>query len=122
MIECRNLTKVYGTETRALDGVSFTLPEKSFTAITGRSGSGKTTLMNLLAALDRPTGGEVRIGGESLAGRSEEKLSRWRSSSVGVVFQFFQLLPTLTVIENVLLPMEFARAVPVADRTKRAFS
>jgi putative ABC transport system ATP-binding protein len=122
MIECRNLTKVYGAEVRALDGVSFILPEGSFTAVTGRSGSGKTTLMNLLAALDRPTGGEVLIGGQSLSGRSEEQLSRWRSASVGVVFQFFQLLPTLTVIENVLLPMEFSRAVPSRNRLKRARS
>jgi putative ABC transport system ATP-binding protein len=120
MIECRNLSKIYGAEVRALDDVSFTLPEGSFTAVTGRSGSGKTTLMNLLAALDRPTGGEVLIGGQSLSGRSEEQLSRWRSASVGVVFQFFQLLPTLTVIENVLLPMEFSRAVPAKGRLKRA--
>jgi len=122
MIECRNLTKVYGADVRALDGVSFTLPEGSFTAVTGRSGSGKTTLMNLLAALDRPTGGEVLIGGQSLSGRSEEQLSRWRSASVGVVFQFFQLLPTLTVIENALLPMEFSRAVPAKNRLNRARS
>jgi putative ABC transport system ATP-binding protein len=120
MIECHNLTKDYGNEVRALDGVSFTLPEHSFTAVTGRSGSGKTTLMNLLAALDRPTGGEVRIAGQNLSGWSEEKLSRWRSGSVGVVFQFFQLLPTLTVVENVLLPMEFAKAVPASGRLKRA--
>ncbi len=122
MIECRNLSKVYGAQTRALDNVSFALPEKSFTAVTGRSGSGKTTLMNLLAALDQPSSGEVLVRGTSLSGWSEAKLSQWRSRSVGVVFQFFQLLPTLTVVENVLLPMEFGRAAPPGVRLGRAMA
>jgi putative ABC transport system ATP-binding protein len=120
MIVCRNLTKEYeGGRTRALDRVSFRLEPGTFTAVTGRSGSGKTTLMNLIAALDRPTDGEVEVGGIALSNLGEAGLSRWRGRNLGVVFQFFQLLPTLTIAENVLLPMEFTPVVPVRDRMDR---
>ncbi|MEM1248539.1 MAG: ABC transporter ATP-binding protein [Acidobacteriota bacterium] len=92
----------------AVDDVSFDLVEGETVALVGRSGSGKTTLLHLLAGLDRPTHGALRFRGEPLHERSEEQLAAWRARHVGVVFQFFQLLPTLTVLENVLLPRELA--------------
>lgn len=121
MIVCHSITKTYeGAQSRALDEVSFTLQPGTFTAVTGRSGSGKTTLMNLLAALDRPTEGHIEVDGTVLGTLNETQLSRWRSTNLGVVYQFFQLLPTLTVLENVLLPMEFARSVAPRGRRARA--
>ena len=123
IISCENVSKVYeGATTRALDAIEFSIEEGSFTAITGKSGSGKTTLMNILAALDRPTSGEVTIQGRKITGLNEKKLSQWRGTHVGVVFQFFQLLPTLTVVENVLLPMEFSKSIPPRRRYDRALS
>jgi putative ABC transport system ATP-binding protein len=86
----------------------------------GRSGSGKTTLLNMLAGIDRPTSGVVRTAGADLGSLSESGLAAWRGRKVGLVFQFFQLLPTLTVIENVMLPMDFAKKVPVGERRDRA--
>ncbi len=120
IIECRNVGKIYpGFENRALDDVGFTVAEGSFVTITGRSGSGKTTLLNLLTGIDRPTSGDVVVAGQTLAAMNEKTLSRWRGRTIGVVFQFFQLLPTLTVAENVLLPMEFCSVGRPADRLKR---
>ena len=95
------------TTFRALDGVSLDLPRAAFVAVVGRSGSGKSTLVNMLGGLDRPTQGSVEVNGERLERLDEDALSRWRGKNVGVVFQFFQLLPTLTVAENVALPMDF---------------
>ncbi|MBA3367062.1 MAG: ABC transporter ATP-binding protein, partial [Geodermatophilaceae bacterium] len=84
------------------------------------SGSGKTTLLNLLAGIDRPTSGIVRAANADLGSLSEDGLAAWRGRNVGLVFQFFQLLPTLTVIENVMLPMDFASKLPVGERRDRA--
>src|SRR5262249_25119368 len=84
------------------------------------SGSGKTTLLNLLAGIDRPTAGGVRVAGIDLGSLSESGLAAWRGRNIGLVFQFFQLLPTLTVIENVMLPMGFAKKIPVGERRDRA--
>jgi len=106
----REVTKTYavgGGTFRALDRVSLELPPGTFTAVVGRSGSGKSTLVNLLAGLDHPTSGSIRVGGVGIDGLSEDELSLWRGKHVGVVFQAFQLLPTLTVAENVALPMDF---------------
>jgi putative ABC transport system ATP-binding protein len=123
MIVCEGITKVYeGSGAKALDEVSFSIEEGTFTAITGKSGSGKTTLLNILAALDRPSSGVVTIHGRRITGLGERELSRWRGAQVGVVFQFFQLLPTLTVVENVLLPMEFSRTIEPRHRYSRALA
>ena len=120
IINCRNISKIYeGSDTKALDGIELSIEEGSFTAVVGKSGSGKTTLMNLLAALDRPSTGEVIVEGQRITSMTEKELSRWRGSHVGVVFQFFQLLPTLTVAENVLLPMEFSKRFPSGARLQR---
>jgi putative ABC transport system ATP-binding protein len=110
-ISFNNVTKKFitgsGTFT-ALDNVSFTLKRGEFATIVGRSGSGKSTLLNMLAAIDRPSDGEVIVDQVSVQLMSENEASLWRRTTTGIVFQFFQLLPTLTILENVMLPMEFA--------------
>ncbi len=104
----------------AVDGISLDIASGEFVAIVGRSGSGKTTLLNLLAGIDRPTSGTVRVAGADLGSLSESGLAAWRGRNVGLVFQFFQLLPTLTVVENVMLPMDFAKMIPISERRDRA--
>ncbi len=89
-----------------LNDMTFVVPNQSLFAINGPSGSGKSTLLNILTGIDRPSSGRVVFGGEELSARSENKLARWRGRHVGIVFQFFQLLPTLTALENVLLALE----------------
>ena len=104
----------------AIDHLSLDIAQGEFVAVVGRSGSGKTTLLNLLAGIDRPTSGTVWAAGAELGRLSESGLAAWRGRNVGLVFQFFQLLPTLTVIENVMLPMDFAKTIPVGERRERA--
>jgi len=106
----------------AVDHLSLDIEQGEFVAIVGRSGSGKTTLLNLLAGIDRPTSGVVHAAGADLGSLSESGLAGWRGRNVGLVFQFFQLLPTLTVAENVMLPMDFARKIPVDGRRERALN
>src|SRR5689334_8369811 len=109
LVRAERLSRVIQTRaqrTVILDDVSFTVPAQSLFAINGPSGSGKSTLLNLLTGIDRPTSGKVLFGGKELRGRSENALARWRGRNVGIVFQFFQLIPTLTALENVLLALE----------------
>jgi putative ABC transport system ATP-binding protein len=123
VIELSEVVKTYplpAGEVVAIDHLSLTIAESEFVAIVGRSGSGKTTLLNLIAGIDRPTSGTVRVAGTELGSLSESELAGWRGENVGLVFQFFQLLPTLTVIENVMLPMDFAKKIPVGERRNRA--
>jgi putative ABC transport system ATP-binding protein len=107
-------------EVVAVDHLSFDIAPGEFVAIVGRSGSGKTTLLNLLAGIDRPTSGTVHAADADLGSLSESGLAAWRGRNVGLVFQFFQLLPTLTVLENVMLPMDFAKKIPANVRDDRA--
>ena len=104
----------------ALDGVTLEVQPAAFTAIVGQSGSGKSTLLSLVAGLDRPTRGEVIVGGTAVHALDERALTAWRARAVGIVFQFFQLLPTLTVLENVMLPMDFAGRWPRGEQVARA--
>jgi putative ABC transport system ATP-binding protein len=112
LVQLSNLTKIYdGAGTRpAVDAVTLDIPEGGATAIMGPSGSGKSTLLNLIAGLDRPTQGSIRVAGEELNGLSESSLARYRRRSVGLIFQFFNLLDNLTVLDNVLIPAQLAGA------------
>jgi putative ABC transport system ATP-binding protein len=104
----------------ALRDVSLEITAGEFVAVIGKSGSGKTTLINLLTGIDSPTAGTIRIASTDVHTLSQEDLSSWRGRSVGIVFQFFQLLPTLTVAENVMLPMDFCNTYPARERRARA--
>jgi putative ABC transport system ATP-binding protein len=109
LVRVERLTRVIATRaqrTVILDDVTFAVPEGSLFAINGPSGSGKSTLLNMLTGVDRPTSGRVVFGGQELRAKGENALARWRGRHVGIVFQFFQLLPTLTAEENVLLALE----------------
>ena len=108
MIRLEQVAKVYalgGVDVRAVDGVSLAIGRGEFVALVGPSGCGKTTLLNLMAGLDRPTSGEVWLDGERLDRLSDDRLTRLRRSRVGIIYQFFNLLPTLTAWENVALPL-----------------
>jgi putative ABC transport system ATP-binding protein len=123
LIELKNISKSFETPTgqfTALSEVSLTVKHGEFLAVVGKSGSGKSTLLNMLVGIDRPNSGEVIIAGTPVHTLSQDQLAAWRGQSVGVVFQFFQLLPTLTVIENVMLPMDFCNTYPPRERRSRA--
>lgn len=125
VIEVKDVVKTYPLgegEVVAVDGLTMEVAEGEFVAIVGRSGSGKTTLLNLLAGIDRPTSGAVTVEDADLGSLSESDLATWRGAKVGLVFQFFQLLPTLTAAENVMLPMDFADKIPADERRARAQS
>jgi putative ABC transport system ATP-binding protein len=109
LVRARREFPVGGSAVVALDHLDLEVAPGTFLAVVGRSGSGKSTLLHLVAGLDRPTSGRVRVAGTELAALDEDGLAAWRGGAVGVVFQSFQLLPTLTVLENVLLPMELVR-------------
>ena len=108
MVSLQNVTRIYSSgigEVRALDGVSLDLESGAFATITGPSGCGKSTLLNLLGGLDHPTSGEIRVAGIPLHDAGEAELTRYRRNTLGIVFQFFNLLPAMTVRENVELPL-----------------
>ena len=111
LIELRELKKAYRTpagDFYALKGIDLEVQPGEFVAVVGKSGAGKSTLINMLTGIDRPTAGEIRIGGREVHRMSEDQIAAWRGRHVGVVFQFFQLLPMLTCAQNVMLPMDFA--------------
>ena len=126
LIELRDVSKRYdrpdGPSFDALKTVSCSIAGLGMTAVVGRSGSGKSTLLHLIAGLDRPSAGSVHVSGVTLGSLGEDRLAKWRGAEVGVVFQFFQLLPTLTVLENLLLAMDFVGSVPSRDRRSRALT
>ncbi len=123
LFELRAISRHYPTPEglfAAVDEVTATIRRGETIALMGRSGSGKTTLLNLLAGLDHPTGGELTFEGKPLHALDEDARAAWRAGSVGVVFQFFQLLPTLTACENVMLPMDFIDGPRAAAADRRA--
>jgi putative ABC transport system ATP-binding protein len=123
LIALRGVSKTYpaaGAPFAALQDVDLDIARGEFVAVVGPSGSGKSTLLNLLAGIDRPSSGSVHIDGRGVHAMSERQLSKWRGRGIGIVFQFFQLLPTLTALENVLLAMDFGARWPARERTPRA--
>ncbi len=123
LIDLRQVVKVYETPAgpfTALKGVDLQVTAGEFVAVIGKSGSGKTTLINTITGIDRPTLGEVFVGGVPIHTLDENKMALWRGKNLGVIFQFFQLLPTLTLVENVMLPMEFGRLFSPRERKERA--
>jgi putative ABC transport system ATP-binding protein len=123
IIQLTGVEKEYRTgklSYRALRGVDLTIDPGEMVAIVGPSGSGKTTILNLASGIDRPTAGSVTVTGRRIDTLDEDELAAWRGRHIGIVFQFFQLLPTLTALENALLPMEFARVGTASERTARA--
>ena len=122
------VTKVYPMGRRnfqALGGVSLTIEPGEFVAIVGPSGSGKSTILNIMTGIDRPTSGTINVGDKNLGKLSENALARWRGENVGIVFQFFQLLPTLTALENVMLPLHLRGSkahYQGEDRRKKAMT
>jgi putative ABC transport system ATP-binding protein len=121
VLETRDLRRRYrrgDTEVTALDGISLTLEAGTFVAVVGPSGCGKSTLLHLCGAMDRPSAGEVRLDGRSLAALDDDALTRMRRERIGFVFQFFNLLPTLTVAENIGLPLLLAGREPSASMAR----
>jgi putative ABC transport system ATP-binding protein len=123
MISLARVTKNYETpagEFPALCGIDLEVAAGELVAVVGKSGSGKSTLLNLIAGIDRPSSGKVVVANTSLRDLSENRLAAWRGRNIGLVFQFFQLMPTLTAAENVMLPMDFAGTIPPRQRRGRA--
>ena len=123
VISLQQVSKTYESpagKCRALLDVNLEIGAGDFVAVSGKSGSGKSTLLNMAGGIDRPSSGAIVIGGAAIHQMSESALAQWRGRTIGFVFQFFQLLPTLTAVENVMLPMDFRRALRPRQRTDRA--
>ncbi|PKO13457.1 MAG: ABC transporter ATP-binding protein [Chloroflexi bacterium HGW-Chloroflexi-10] len=123
LIALSNVSKIYQTDgitCQALREVSLSVQPGEFVAVVGKSGSGKSTLINMITGIDRPSSGQIRVSGAAVHQLNEGQLAVWRGKNVGVVFQFFQLLPTLTALENVLLPMDLCGMFRMSERKQRA--
>ena len=122
-LELNEVEKTYNSKVlkfQALKGDDLTIEEGELVAIEGPSGSGKTTLLNMITGIDRPSKGEVRADGRRIDNLKEDELARWRGENVGIVFQFFQLFPTLTALENAMLPMDLVRRGTLEERRRKA--
>ncbi len=123
LIDLRNIVKAYQTEAGpflALRGIDLKVNPGEFVAVVGKSGSGKSTLINMITGIDRPTEGEVIVKNTPIHTLTEGKMAEWRGRHMGIVFQFFQLLPTLTIAENIMLPMDFCDMYNPRERYDRA--
>jgi putative ABC transport system ATP-binding protein len=123
LIEMRDIYKIFKTgagDFTALNGVNVCFFEGEFVSVVGKSGSGKSTLVNMLTGIDHPTSGSVQVGEHYIHQLSEGQMSTWRGSNLGIIFQFFQLLPMLSILENIMLPMDFAKLIPFQEREERA--
>jgi len=123
MIDLREVNKYYKTaigDFHALTRVDLQIQAGEFVSIIGKSGSGKSTLLNMITGIDRPSSGEVYVNETAVHELNENRMARWRGKNLGIVFQFFQLLPTISVIENIMLPMDFCHTFPMRQREKRA--
>jgi ABC-type lipoprotein export system ATPase subunit len=125
IIDLRDVHKYYKTavgDFQALNSIDLQINAGEFVSIIGKSGSGKSTLLNMITGIDRPTTGEVFVNGTAVHELNENRMARWRGKNLGIVFQFFQLLPTISVIENIMLPMDFCRTYPMREREPRALA
>ena len=123
LIELQDVQKRFNTPAGAffaLKGINLSIGAGEFVAIVGKSGSGKSTMINMITGIDHPTAGEVLIKGVNIHHLSEDEISRWRGRTIGIVFQFFQLIPSLTLVENVLLPMDLGSSIQSKNRKERA--
>jgi len=123
MIELHDLYKLYKTTSGdfpALKGIDMNIKQGEFVAVIGKSGAGKSTLVNMITGIDFPSSGEIIVDGFPVHDQSEDQKARWRGLNLGVVFQFFQLLPTLNLIENITIPMDFCSTYPPKERKARA--
>ena len=123
IIDLHDVHKYYKTpvgDFHALKSIDLQIYPGEFVSIIGKSGSGKSTLLNMITGIDRPTTGEVFVNGQAVHELNENRMARWRGKNLGIVFQFFQLLPTISVIENIMLPMDFCRTYPMREREQRA--
>ena len=123
IIDLQQVHKFYKSaagDFHALNSVDLQINAGEFVSVNGKSGSGKSTLLNMITGIDRPTTGEVHVNGTPVHKLNENRMARWRGKNLGIVFQFFQLLPTISVVENVMLPMDFCRTYPMRQREKRA--
>ena len=123
MIELKDIVKTFPVgddDLTILHGISLNIQQGEFVSIVGPSGNGKSTLLNMVTGIDRPTSGEVIVSGRSVHDMSENQLAKWRGQEVGIIFQFFQMLPSLSLLQNVVLPMEFANKFKRAQRRERA--
>jgi ABC-type lipoprotein export system ATPase subunit len=123
IIELAEVHKYYKTavgDYHALNSIDLQINAGEFVSIIGKSGSGKSTLLNMITGIDHPTSGQVFVNGTAVHELNENRMARWRGKNLGIVFQFFQLLPTISVIENIMLPMDFCRTYPMREREKRA--
>jgi putative ABC transport system ATP-binding protein len=121
-VEVQNVRKVYRRDTQeipVLDGLSLSIPEGEFVALMGPSGSGKTTLLNLIGGIDQPTSGDITVAGTTISKLNGAALAKWRSSSIGFIFQLYNLMPVLTALQNVELPL-LLHKMSGAERRKRA--
>jgi putative ABC transport system ATP-binding protein len=121
-VEVKDVRKAYRRDTQeipVLDGLSLSIPEGDFVALMGPSGSGKTTLLNLIGGIDRPTSGEIEVAGTNIVHMQGAALSRWRSTTIGYIFQLYNLMPVLTALQNVELPLLLLK-MSGAERRKRA--
>jgi len=115
-----NINKEYMDGRNVLNNINLQFEKGKFVAVLGESGCGKTTLLNIISGIDRPSGGKIMFNELELSTMSQKELTRWRGKNIGIVFQFFQLIPTLTVLENVMLPMEFNHVYDKETRRKKA--
>jgi putative ABC transport system ATP-binding protein len=123
VVQVKNVVKSFPVgdgEVTILKGLSFDVNNGEFVSIVGPSGNGKSTLLNMITGIDRPTDGEVIVTGREVHKMSENKLAVWRGENVGIIFQFFQMLPALSLLQNVILPMDFARKYTPKERRERA--
>ena len=123
LIELRGVSKNYKTaagDFPALKSIDLDMKTGEFVSVIGKSGSGKSTLLNMITGIDRPSNGKVVVNNTAVNTLSENQMALWRGKNLGIVFQFFQLLPTISVIENIMLPMDFCKTYPMRQREKRA--